>query len=75
MRKRQTFLLTVLREDSEEPKLRGRVKAIATGRTGTFTSLDELYSLISSEMEDEALQRISTQDLPNNSSQEKALSS
>ena len=75
MRKRQTFLLTILSEEDESSCFCGRIKVISSGRTSTFTSLDELYSLISSEMGDEVLQRLTAQNLHDNGSEKKVLSS
>ncbi len=51
MRKRQTFLLTILSEDNVKGSLCGRVKAISTGKTCNFTNLNELNQLIAAEME------------------------
>ncbi len=53
MRKRQTFLLTILTPDSGDASFCGRVKVISSGKTCTFTTLDELNGLIASEMSDE----------------------
>jgi len=58
MRKRQTFLLTILTPDNGAASLCGRLKVIASGKTATFTNLDELYRLIASEMDEEVLQRL-----------------
>lgn len=50
MRKRQTFVLTILGDEDETASFRGRVKVIANGNTYTFTNLDELHRLICDEM-------------------------
>jgi hypothetical protein len=71
MRKRQTFLLTILTQEDETSCFCGRIKVISSGRTHTFTSLEELYSLISTDMGDAVRQQL----LPNNGSEDKALSS
>ncbi|NLG98002.1 MAG: hypothetical protein GX491_11635 [Chloroflexi bacterium] len=55
MRKRQTFLLTILKPDSGDSSFCGRVKVISSGKTRTFTTLDELNGLIASEMNDEEM--------------------
>lgn len=59
MRKRQTFLLTIVTPEDEADSFRGRIKVISSGKSCTFTSLDELYQLILSEMGEEAVQRLS----------------
>ncbi len=63
MRTRQTFLLTILTPDNGPETLRGRLKVIASGKTYTFTSLDELYRLISLETGEEVTQTFSPLDL------------
>jgi hypothetical protein len=57
MRKRQTFLLTILTPENDSTSFCGRLKVISTGKTATFTSLEELYRLIASEMDEEMLKR------------------
>lgn len=57
MRKRQTFLLTIITSDTDNASLCGQLKVIASGKTYTFTNLDELYCLITTEMDEETLQR------------------
>lgn len=54
MRKKQTFLLTVMTPEDGTNALRGQIKAIASGKTSNFTSLEELYRLLAVEMGDEA---------------------
>ena len=49
MRKKQTFLLTVLAPENGEASFCGKIKEIASGKTFTFTSMDELNQLIASE--------------------------
>jgi hypothetical protein len=63
MRKRQTFLLTVMTPESGTTSFCGRIKVISTGKTCTFTSLEDLYHLIASEMDEETLQRLTGYDL------------
>lgn len=55
MRKRQTFLLTILAPETGEAPFCGRVKVIATGRTCTFTSLEELEQMIANEMSENSI--------------------
>jgi hypothetical protein len=50
MRKRQTFLLTILGSENDTASFCGRVKVIASGKTYNFTSIDELHHLIVDEM-------------------------
>lgn len=68
MRKRQTFLLTILTAENEEASFCGRLKVISSGKTLTFASLDELYRLIASEMDEDALQQLIRRDLTQNNS-------
>ncbi len=63
MRKRQTFLLTILTPENGNSSFCGRLKVISSGRTFTFTSLDELYRLIASEMDEETLHLLTRFDL------------
>ncbi len=72
MRKRETFLLTVLTPENDNVSFCGRLKVISSGKTSTFTSLEDLYRLIASEMDEEALQRLSQYDR-NHSSSDKSL--
>jgi hypothetical protein len=51
MRKKQTFMLTIISPESETTALCGRLKVIESGKTCTFATIDELQSLIVSEME------------------------
>lgn len=74
MRKRQTFLLTVLTPDNGTSSFCGRVKVISTGKTSSFANLEEFYRLISSEMKEEKMQRIAGQDQTSGCSDETVLS-
>lgn len=59
MRKKQTFLLTVLTPETDDASFCGKLKDIASGKTCTFTNLDEFYQAISAEInpgEDNPLQ-------------------
>lgn len=49
MRKKQTFLLTVLAPETDDTALCGKLKVISSGKACTFTSLDDLYHLLLSE--------------------------
>ncbi len=62
MRKRQSFLLTILTPDDGDTSFHGQLKVISSGKTCTFTSQEELYSLIASEMGDEVLQQFAPHD-------------
>lgn len=53
MRKKQTFLLTILAPETNDASFCGKLKVISSGKTCTFTSLDDLYHLIESETQDE----------------------
>ncbi len=66
MRKRQTFLLTILTPENDSASFCGRLKVISSGKTCTFTSLEDLYNLIASEMDEEMLQRLGHADLAQN---------
>lgn len=68
MRKRQTFLLTILTPDNGTPSLCGRLKVISSGKTTNFTNLEELYQLIASEMDEELLQQLTRDDFSGDSS-------
>lgn len=70
MRTRQTFLLTVLTPENGSTSLKGKLKIISTGKTCTFTSLDELNAIISTEMKDEFYQPLSKSDHHRSSSDE-----
>ncbi len=53
MRKRQTFLLTILASETEDQSLCGRLKVISSGKSYTFTNQDELQSIILEELNEE----------------------
>lgn len=63
MRKRQTFLLTILTPENGSTSFCGRLKVISSGKTATFTTLEELYRLIAYEMDEEALQRLTRNEI------------
>ena len=46
MRKKYTFLLTILPAESNCVPVQGRIEVISTGKTEIFTSLEELRSII-----------------------------
>ena len=58
MRKRQTFLLTILTPENGDASFCGRLKVISSGKTFTFTSLEDLSHLIAAEMDEDVLQRL-----------------
>ncbi len=51
MRRKYSFLLTVLSSREEDQKLQGRLEVISTGKSSTFTNLDELLKLIETEIQ------------------------
>jgi hypothetical protein len=53
MRKRQTFLLTIISSENEDACFCGKLKVISSGKTVNFSNLNEFYDLISSELEPE----------------------
>jgi hypothetical protein len=55
MRKRQTFLLTIMTPENGDASFCGRIKIISSGETQTFTSLEELNQMVASAMEDEMI--------------------
>jgi hypothetical protein len=46
MRKKYTFLLTILPDEDEQEELRGRLQLVQSNRADTFTNLEELRTLI-----------------------------
>ncbi|HVP21813.1 MAG TPA: hypothetical protein VMS73_08125 [Anaerolineaceae bacterium] len=46
MRKKYTFLLTILPAESNCVPVQGRIEVISTGKTEIFTNLEELRSII-----------------------------
>ena len=71
MRKRQTFLLTILTPENGAAPFCGQIKVISTGKVANFTTTDELYRLIASEMGEEGNQPPSLHDFPPIASEEK----
>jgi hypothetical protein len=69
MRKRQSFLLTIITPDTEDASFCGRIKVISSGKTCTFTNLEELYRLITAEMGEDVLQHFSQSSLSQNCSE------
>jgi hypothetical protein len=53
MRKKQTFLLTVLTPEDQDSSFCGKIKVVATGEIRTFTNLEEMNQFIVTEMESE----------------------
>lgn len=70
MRKRQTFLLTILSSETGDESLCGRLKVISSGKSFTFTSQDELHAIILGELNDEFHQTLNACVLDNQFSQE-----
>jgi hypothetical protein len=58
MRKKQTFLLTILTPEDEPASFCGKIKIISSGRIYNFTSLEELNALIVSEMDQNLTQKL-----------------
>jgi hypothetical protein len=50
MRTRHSFLLTLLPSEENRSSIHGKIKTIATGRTSSFSNLDELYELLKDEL-------------------------
>jgi len=46
MRKKYTFLLTILPTEDDDEALRGRIQLVQSNQADTFTNLDELRKLI-----------------------------
>jgi hypothetical protein len=46
MRKKYTFLLTILPTEDDDEALRGRLQLVQSNQADTFTNLDELRKLI-----------------------------
>jgi hypothetical protein len=63
MRKRQTFLLTVISPENGSTSFCGRLKNISSGEVATFTNLNELYQLLASEMDKEGIISVSQIDI------------
>lgn len=64
MRKKQTFLLTILNAEDGSAEFCGKIKVIASGETYTFTSLAHLYEVIHNAMGAEGLDQLADLDLP-----------
>jgi hypothetical protein len=64
MRKRQSFLLTILSTETGDTSFCGRLKVISSGKTSSFSCLEELYDLISLEMDEDELNRRGGSNLP-----------
>ncbi len=52
MRKRQSFLLTLIPAEDNPSSIHGKITTIASGRTSSFANLDELYDLLKDELKD-----------------------
>jgi hypothetical protein len=50
LRKKHSFLLTLLAGENHEKTVQGRLEVISTGKTLVFANLEELLSLIDQEM-------------------------
>lgn len=46
MRRKSTFLLTILPAETSQADLHGSLRTVADGTQATFSSLEELYELI-----------------------------
>ena len=46
MRRKSTFVLTILPAETSENELHGSLRTVADGSQATFSNLDELYALI-----------------------------
>lgn len=52
MRKRQSFLLTLIPAEDDQSSIHGKITTITNGRTSNFANLDELYELLKDELKD-----------------------
>ncbi len=50
MRKKHSFLLTILPDENDSAPIHGRLEVIATGQTEVFSSLEELRALLEQEI-------------------------
>jgi len=50
MRKKHSFLLTILPDENDNAPIHGRLEVIATGQTEVFSSLEELRTLLEQEI-------------------------
>lgn len=55
MRKRQSFLLTLIPAEDDQSSIHGKITTISNGRTSSFANLDELYELLKDELKDNPL--------------------
>jgi hypothetical protein len=55
MRKRQSFLLTLIPAEDDQSSIHGKITTITNGRTSSFANLDELYELLKDELRDNPL--------------------
>jgi hypothetical protein len=53
MRKRQTFLLTILTPENGDASLCGRIKVVSSGETYNFTCQEELNQILASKVEEQ----------------------
>jgi hypothetical protein len=64
MRKRQSFLLTIISPENGDSSLCGRLQVISSGKTISFCCMEEMFELIHTEMEKEELVSLSGASLP-----------
>ncbi len=50
MRKKHSFLLTILPDENDSSPVHGRLEVISTGQSEMFSSLDELLVLLEQEL-------------------------
>ena len=50
MRKKHSFLLTILPAENDSSPIHGRLEVISTGQIEMFSSLDELLALLEQEL-------------------------
>ncbi len=50
MRKKHSFLLTILPDENDSSPVHGRLEVISTGQSEMFNSLDELLVLLEQEL-------------------------
>ncbi len=50
MRKKHSFLLTILPDENDSSPVHGRLEVISTGESEMFSSLDELLVLLEQEL-------------------------
>jgi hypothetical protein len=54
MRKKHSFLLTILPDENDSSPVHGRLEVIATGQSEMFSSLEELLVLLEHELRNPA---------------------